>query len=89
MGSAAAVVISAALARLEVETGLVTTETAAGIERKTPAHFRVWARRRDLHPARLVRVGRANVALWDMNEVFDAVDRPPEPRRATRSDRRE
>ncbi|NHN55788.1 hypothetical protein G9U51_08360 [Calidifontibacter sp. DB0510] len=41
--------------------------------------FRTWARRRDLAPARVVRMGRARVAVWDAGEVLAATGRTPRP----------
>lgn len=54
---------------------VVTTDEAAVAVGQAPSGFRTWARRAGLQPIRTVRVGRATVALWNLDEVYDAARR--------------
>lgn len=54
---------------------VVTTDEAASAVDVEPVRFREWARRRGLERLRLVRVGRASVALYDLDEVYEAANR--------------
>lgn len=56
---------------------LMTTDKAARLLDIRPDTFRSWARRRDLRPVRHVRLGRSTIALWDMDQVFEAEQRDP------------
>lgn len=49
-----------------------TTDKAAAAVGVAPSSFRAWAADRGLKAVRHVRLGRSSVALWDLDQVFEA-----------------
>lgn len=55
----------------------VDTETAAHVVGKNVPAFKMWAARQRPHPLRPARVerrGRRNVAMWDLEQLHEALD---------------
>jgi hypothetical protein len=59
----------------------IGTDSAAARVGVDPAQFSKWARRRGLKPVRYVNLGRLRYAVWDLDEVLDALERGPVKRK--------
>lgn len=67
-------------------TTLVRTDEAAAAVGVQPTSLTTWARRRGVRPVRHVRRGRRTLAVWDLDELFEATKRPPDYSAPRRSD---
>lgn len=55
---------------LEQQHGLATTKRCAQITGRTEKAFVMWASRHGIEPHRLVKLGRARVALYSLDDVL-------------------